>query len=258
MSDIKHGVSELLKVHGKPFREVYLDSENSGVIFTEALNEMIKCYTEFGYGHPSITNKVGWEAYEIISKSSEVICRTLGCSLDEIVYTHSGTEANNLAILGLAKANNNFRRKIVVSSIEHLSIIHTAESLVKYGFEIVKIPCDNEGFIHPDILSSIIDSNTLMVSIGFVNHEIGTIQNLKSLIEIVKDKDENIFFHTDAVEALGKLKFNLKDLNVDLASFSSHKVFGPKGAGCLYVREGLNLEPILFGQLSTQRLWPGL
>jgi len=258
LSEVKRDAKDLLKAHGAPIRQVYLDSENSGLIFPEAIEDMVKCYTVFGYGHPSITHKVGWETYEVLMKSSEIISRALGCSSDEILYLHSGTEANNLAILGLAKAHGKSRRKIIVSSIEHLSVIHTVEDLVKYGFEIVKVPVDNEGFVDPDILSSNLDSNTLMVSIGFVNHEIGTIQDLKGLVEVVKDYDEGIFFHTDAVDALGRVKFSVKDLNVDLASFSSHKVFGPKGAACLYVKSGVNLEPIIFGQLSTQRFWPGL
>jgi cysteine desulfurase len=258
-SEIKRDAEDLIKLHGIPPREVYLDSENSGLIFPEALKAMVDCYVSYGYGHPSITHKVGWESYEVLVKSSEVISRALGCNSDEIVYLHSGTEANNLAVLGFAKAHgDSSRRKILVSSIEHLSVIHVAESLAKYGFEVVKIPVDGEGFVDLDALSSLIDSNTLMVSVGMVNHEIGVIQDLRGIIEVVKDRDENIVLHTDAVDALGRVKFNLKDLGVDLASFSSHKVFGPKGAACLYVRDGLNLEPILYGQLSTQRLWPGL
>lgn len=258
MSEIKNDAKELLKVHGAPQRQVYLDSENSGLVFPEALSEMVNCYMNVGYGHPSITHKVGWESYEILVKSSEIISKTIGCSPDELVYLHSGTEANNLAILGLAKTYGKFRKKIVVSSVEHLSIIYTAESLIGNGFDVVKVPVNGEGFVDVDFLSSVIDSNTLMVSVGFVNHEIGTIQDLRGLVEVVKDRDENIIFHTDAADALGKIKFNLKDLGVDLASFSGHKVYGPKGAACLYVREGLNIEPILYGQLSTQRLWPGV
>jgi len=258
LSEFNRDAEELLKAHGVPSREVYLDSENSGLIFPEALEAMVECYTSVGYGHPSITHKAGWEAYEVLRKSSEIISRALGCSSDELIYLHSGTEANNLAILGLARAHGKSRRKIIVSSIEHLSVIYAAESLINYGFEVVKVPVDRDGFVNSDFLSSVVDSNTLMVSVGFVNHEIGTVQDLKSLVEIVKDRDEKILFHTDSIDALGRVKFNVKDLGVDMASFSSHKVFGPKGAACLYVKSGVDLEPILFGQLSTQRFWPGL
>jgi len=257
MDMLDKGTEDLLEEHGKPRREVYLDSENSGLIFPEALNEMVKYYLELGYGHPSITHKVGWEAYEALIKVSKLLSSFIGCKPDEIHYLHSGTEANNVAILGLAKAYKG-RRKILVSSIEHLSVIYPAESLRNFGFKVVKIPVDGEGFLDLDAFSSLIDSDTLLVSVGLVNHEIGTIQDVKGIVEIVKDKDEQILFHSDASDALGKLKFNLSDLGVDLATFSSHKVYGPKGAAALYIREGVKVEPILFGQLSTQRLWPGV
>ena len=251
-------VRDLIESHGKPEKEVYLDSENSGLIFREALNEMVKCYLEFGYGHPSITHKIGWEAYEKLRESTEIIASAINASIDEIAYFHSGTEANNIAIMGIAKAYGNERKKIIVSSIEHLSVIFPAEKLEKYGFKVIKVPVNNEGFVDLDFLSNVIDNNTLLVSIGAVNHEIGVIQDIKSIVEIVKDKNPNIIVHTDAVDALGKINFDVKKIGVDLASFSSHKVYGPKGAGALYIREGVKIEPIIYGQLSTQRLWPGI
>ena len=251
-------VKGLIELHGNTEREVYLDSENSGLIFPEALEELVKAYSVAGYGHPSITHKAGWESYETLYQASEKFSRILNTSPVELVYTHGATEANNLAILGSAKANKTDRRKIITSSIEHLSVIFPAEKLQEQGFKIVKIPVDGEGFVNQDQLENEADSHTLLVSVGAVNHEIGVIQDLKGLVENVKDRDSSILFHTDMADALGRIRINLKELNVDLASFSSHKVYGPKGAGLLYVKEGTNLEPVIHGQLSSQKLWPGV
>lgn len=256
-SELSRSVEGLLEFHGKPEREVYLDSENSGLIFEEALKTMVEAYRVTARGHPSITHRMGWESYEVLYRSSSAIANFLNCSPEELIYTHSGTEANNLAVVGLAKGSKE-RRKIIVSSIEHLSVIFPAERLQEQGFKVVKIPVDGEGFVDLDFLANQVDGETLMVSIAAVNHEIGTIQDVKALVELVKDKDPDIVVHTDACDALGRIRLNLKTLGVDLASFSSHKVYGPKGVGMLYVREGISLEPILYGQLSTQRLWPGL
>jgi cysteine desulfurase len=251
-------VKGLIELHGEVEREVYLDSENSGLIFPEALEELMKAYSESGYANPSITHKAGWKSYEVLYRASEEFSRILNASPVELAYTHGATEANNLAILGSAKANKTGRRKIITSSIEHLSVIFPAERLQEQGYRVTKIPVDGEGFVIRDQLEKETDDHTLLVSIGAVNHEIGVVQDLKELVEVVKDRDPSILFHTDMADALGRMRINLKELNVDLASFSSHKVYGPKGAGLLYVREGVNLEPVIHGQLSSQRLWPGV
>jgi cysteine desulfurase len=251
-------VKGLIELHGEVEREVYLDSENSGLIFPEALEELMKSYSESGYANPSITHKAGWKSYEVLYRASEEFSRILNASPVELAYTHGATEANNLAILGSAKANKTGRRKIITSSIEHLSVIFPAERLQEQGYRVTKIPVDGEGFVIRDQLEKETDDHTLLVSIGAVNHEIGVVQDLKELVEVVKDRDPSILFHTDMADALGRMRINLKELNVDLASFSSHKVYGPKGAGLLYVREGVNLEPVIHGQLSSQRLWPGV
>lgn len=248
----------LIELHGEVEREVYLDSENSGLIFPEALEELVKAYSESGYANPSITHKAGWKSYEVLYRASEEFSRILNALPVELAYTHGATEANNLAILGSAKANKTGRRKIITSSIEHLSVIFPAERLQEQGYKVTKIPVDGEGFVIRDQLEKETDDHTLLVSIGAVNHEIGVVQDLKELVEVVKDRDPSILFHTDMADALGRMRINLKELNVDLASFSSHKVYGPKGAGLLYVREGVNLEPVIHGQLSSQRLWPGV
>lgn len=256
-SDLSKSIKELIDSHGKPEREVYLDQENSGLILPEALESMNNAYKGEGRGHPAIVHRLGWMSYQALYEATESLSRVLNCDPSEIAYTHSGTEANNLAILGSAESVS-ARKKIIVLSIEHLSVIFPAESLEKHGFKVVKIPVDKEGFIDLDFLSDQVDKETLLVSVATVNHEIGTVQDLKAVKDIVKDKDEEILIHTDACDALGRIRLDMKKLDFDLASFSSHKVYGPKGVGALYIKEGVRLKPVLHGQLSTQKLWPGV
>ncbi|MFN3267815.1 MAG: cysteine desulfurase family protein [Zestosphaera sp.] len=256
-SDLSRSVSELIESHGVPKREVYLDNENSGIIIPEALKALEDAYKRDGRGHPSITHLMGWISYQTLYQATSKIASAINCKPEEIIYTHSGTEANNLAIAGSAAASPR-RRKILISSIEHLSVIFPAEKLGKSGFKIIKIPVDKEGFVDLDFLSKHLDKETLLVSVAAVNHEIGTVQDIKAIRDIVRDKDKEILIHTDACDALGRIPLDMKKLDVDLASFSSHKVYGPKGVGALYVREGVKLEPIIHGQLSTQKLWPGV
>ncbi|WFN35345.1 cysteine desulfurase [Methanogenium sp. S4BF] len=256
-SDVTRDIADLLEAHGIPEREVYLDAENSGPIFPEALEAMRNAYLSGGRGHPSITHRIGWETYETLYTRSLVIGEAFHCHPDEIVYTHSGTEANNLAISGLAQAGRK-RKKIIVSAIEHLSVMFPAERLQEQGYTVVKVPVDTNGFVDQEYLAGQVDGDTLLVSIAPVNHEIGVIQDIHAIIDRVRDKDEGVKIHFDACDAFCRMGLDLADLGVDLASFSSHKVFGPKGVGALYVKEGLELEPIVRGQLSTQKLWAGL
>lgn len=251
---------ELLKAHGKPPREVYLDLENSGWVPPEVVEAMIPYFNRIGYGHPSITNKPGWEAYEVVYETRERVAETLGIKeIDGVVFTHSGTEANNLAVMGVGLAKRKNRGKIVVSSIEHLSVIFPAERLEKlFGFKVVQIPVSKEGFVEPELFQLYVDRDTVLVSIQLVNHEIGCIQPLKELVDIARSANPDVIFHTDAVDAYGRLRLDVERLGVDLVTLSSHKILGPKGIGVLYVRPGVELESVILGQLSTQKMWPGV
>ncbi len=251
-------VSEFIKYHGKPVREVYLDHENSGWVPPEVVEAMLPYFNQKGYGHPSITNLPGWEAYEVVESTLEEVSKTINARGGELILTHSGTEANNLAIIGGALARGKERNKIITSAIEHVSVLFPARSLEEHGYRVVTVPVDKEGFVDPDLLSMLIDHETLMVSIQMVNHEIGTIQDIKTLVETVKDKNDKIIFHTDAVDAYGRMKIDVEELGVDLLTLSSHKIHGPKGIGILYAREDVKLKPVMHGALSTQRMWPGV
>lgn len=252
-------IHELLKKHGKPPREVYFDHENSGWVPPEVVEEMLPFFNLKGYGHPAITNLPGWEAYEVVEMTRRLVMKVIGAKQeDDIVFTHSGTEANNLAIIGTALANRKKGKKIVISSIEHPSVIYPAQELEKMGFHIVMVPVDKEGFVDPEILNAIVDKETILVSIQMVNHEIGTIQELQELVKAAKDANPEVIFHTDAIDALGRIPIDVNKLGVDLLSLSSHKIHGPKGVGVLYIHEGIKLRPIIHGALSTQKLWPGV
>lgn len=252
-------VKDLIKAHEGLKREVYLDIENGGVVAKEVLESMLPYFNQRGYGNPTLTHKPGWEAYEAIIESTQKIADFLGCkNIEEINFTPGETEANNLALLGSTLKMRGRNKKIVISEVEPLSVTYAAEMLKEYGFSVVKIPVDNEGFINLQKLEESVDRDTVIVSISTVNHEIGTVQPIKKAVSIVKSKNSEVIFHTDASDAYGKIPFNVKDLDVDLATVSSYKILGPRGIGALYIKEGVNVERILEGQIGTQRLWPGI
>jgi len=252
-------VRELLKAHKGLKREVYFDIENSSPVPTEVVDAMLPYYSQLAYGNPTLTHKPGWEAFETIMESSQKIASFLGCkNVEEVNFTPGETEANNLAIMGIALSLKEKAKKIVVSEIEPINVVQVAELLQKSGFTVTKIPVDSEGFVSLDKLSDAVDHETAIVSLSAVNHEIGTIQPIKEAAEIVLDKNEEAVFHVDACDAYGKIPLDVRDMGVDLATVSSYKILGPRGIGCLYVKEGVDLERILEGQIGTQRLWPGV
>jgi cysteine desulfurase len=252
-------IKELLKAHEGLKHEVYLDIENSSTVPKEVVDAMLPFFNQHAYGNPTLTHKPGWEAFETIMESSQKIATFLGCkTLEEINFTPGETEANNLALIGTAFSMKDKGKKIVISEIEPLSVLHVVDLLNKYGFTIVKIPVDGEGFINLEKLKEAVDKQTILVSVSTVNHEIGTIEPVKKALAIVKDKNSETIFHTDASDAYGKIPFDTRDLNVDLATISSYKILGPRGMGALYVKEGVTIKRILEGQIGTQKLWPGV
>ena len=252
-------VKELLKAHEGITYEVYLDNENSTMVPQEVVNAMLPYYNQRAYGNPTLTHKPGWEAFETIMESAQKIAQFLGAKiLEELTFTPSETEANNLALMGSAFANKNKGAKIVISEIEPINVLHVTELLKKFGFTTTKIPVDSEGFLNLEKLKETVDKETILVSVALVNNEVGTIQPVKEAVEIVKDKNPSAAFHTDASDAYGRIPLNLQDLKVDLATVSSYKILGPRGIGALYAREGVNVDKILEGQIGTQRLWPGV
>jgi len=252
-------VRELLKAHEGLKHEVYLDIENSSFVPADVLEAMLPYFNKRAYGNPTLTHKPGWEAFEAIMESAQKIAGYLGCkNLEEVNFTPGETEANNLALLGTTLQMRGKGKKIVISEIEPLSVVHVAEMLAKNGFSVVKVPVNNEGFINLEKLKESVDRETVLASFSAVNHEIGTIQPIKEITRIVKDKNPNVLVHTDASDAYGKIPFNVQETSMDMATISSYKILGPRGVGALYVREGVNIERILEGQIGTQKLWPGV
>ena len=252
-------VKELLKAHEGITHEVYLDSENSSMVPNEVVDAMLPYYNQRAYGNPTLTHKPGWEAFGTIMESSQKISKFLGSKiLEEINFTPGETEANNLALMGSAFANKSKGKKIVISAIEPINVLHVTELLQKFGFTTTKIPVDREGFLNLEKLKEAIDKETILVSIALINNEVGTIQPVKEALEIVKDKNSEAIFHTDASDAYGRIPLNVQDLKVDLATVSSYKILGPRGIGALYAKEGVNVDKILEGQIGTQKLWPGV
>ncbi len=252
-------VKELLKLHEGITHEVYLDNENSSIVPQEIVDAMLPYWNKKAYGNPTLTTKPGWEAFETIMTSFQKISRYLGAkNLEEITFTPGETEANNLAIMGSCFAQKGKGKKIVISEIEPINVLQVAEMMSKFGFTTQKIPVNSEGFINLEKLKAAVDNDTILVSISTVNNEIGTIQPIKEAVDIVKAKNPNTLFHTDASDAYGRIPLNVQDLKVDLATVSSFKIQGPRGMGAMYLREGINLERILEGQIGTQKLWPGV
>lgn len=252
-------IRELLRAHENLKREVYLDTENSSVVPKEVVDAMLPYFNQRAYGNPTLTHKPGWEAFETIMESSQKIAAFLGCkTLEDVNFTPGETEANNLALTGTVFSIKDKGKKIVISEIEPLSVLHVVDLLQKHGFTVAKIPVNSEGFINLEKLREAVDKETILVSLSAVNHEIGTIEPIKEALEIVKDKNPDAVFHTDCSDAYGKIPFNVQNLDVDLATISSYKILGPRGIGALYVKQGVTLEKILEGQYGTQKLWPGV
>ena len=252
-------VKALLKAHEGITHEVYLDNENSTMVPQEVVDAMLPYYNKKAYGNPTLTHKPGWEAFETIMESQQKISKFMGAKiLEELTFTPGETEANNLALMGAAFSNKAKGKKIVISEIEPINVLHVAEMMQKYGFSTTKVPVNTEGTIDLEKLKEAVDKETVLVSVQIVNNEIGTIQPLKEALAIVKDKNPEAIFHTDASDAYGRIPVNVQDLKVDMATVSSFKILGPRGIGALYIREGINVEKILEGQIGTQKLWPGI
>ena len=248
-------IDKLLDQHGKAITEVYLDWENGSKIDKEVLDAMIPFYLDRKFGNPAITHRFGWETYDFYLNAKKTIAQPLNVDPQALAITQSFTESNNLAIKGIVSANKK-KKKIIVSEVEHLSVIHSAKSLFSQGIKVDIIPVSNDGVVNLDILQEKIDEETLLVSLQSVNHEIGTIQPVKEALEIVKDKNEEIIFHTDATSGFGRLPLDYSKLEVDLATISSNRILGPKGIACLYVKEGIKINPLYEGQLSVEVLSP--
>lgn len=225
-------------------RKVYLDYSATTPVKKEVLDEMYPYFCEV-FGNPSSIYTIGREAKRAVDKARDRVAKAIGASSNEIYFTSGGSEADNWAIKGVAYANRDKGNHIITTKIEHHAILHTCEYLEKNGFKVTYINVDQYGMICLKELENAITDNTILISIMFANNEIGTIQPVNEIGAIAKKR--GVLFHTDAVQALGNVKIDVNDLDVDLMSFSAHKIYGPKGIGALYIRKGTKMISFMHG-----------
>ena len=221
---------------------IYLDNAASTKIHDDVLEDMMP-YLKEQYGNPSSIHRYGRFAHKAIEKARKQIAYLINANPSEILFTSGGTESNNTALYGIAKKNPGSR--IITSSIEHDAILEPCKKLEKEGFDIIYLPVNNYGLVDPLILKENLTENTCLVSIMFGNNEVGTVEPISDFVKICNER--NIPFHTDAVQATGKIRIDVKELGIDLLSISSHKINGPKGIGALYIRKGISIDPVILG-----------
>lgn len=225
-------------------KNVYMDYAATTYVKPEVLEEMMPFFTE-KYGNPSSFYGISRETKMAIDKARNRVAKALNCDLSEVYFTGGGSEADNWAIKGVASAHRKKGNHIITTKVEHHAVLHTCEYLEKQGFEITYLNVDKEGFIDLEELKNAITDKTILVSIMFANNEIGTIQPIKEIGSICRDR--KILFHTDAVQAVGNIPIDVKEMNIDLLSLAGHKVYGPKGIGALYIRKGVRIDNLIHG-----------
>lgn len=223
---------------------IYMDNAATTPIKREVLEAMMPYFTD-KYGNPSSIYSIGGQSRNAIERAREKVSKVFNAKPQEIFFTSCGSESDNWAIKGIAYANRKRGNHIITSKIEHHAVLHTCQYLEKQGFRVTYLDVDEYGFINLDQLKESIRDDTILISIMFANNEIGTIQPIAEIGKIAKEK--GIYFHTDAVQAIGNVKIDVNELNIDLLSLSAHKFYGPKGIGALYIRQGVKIDPLISG-----------
>lgn len=216
----------------------------------EVLNAMLPWFSQ-RYGNPSSLYKLARESKKAIDDARLKVAKAIGANPEEIFFTSGGTESDNWALIGTSFGLQKKGKHIITSCIEHHAIQHTCDYLKKLGFSITILPVDESGRVRPDDLKSVITDETILVSIMFANNEIGTIQPIKEIGKICRDR--GILFHTDAVQAIGNVPIDVKDMDIDMLSLSAHKFYGPKGVGALYIRKGIRIDNYIHGGGQERR-----
>ncbi|MFP4457016.1 MAG: cysteine desulfurase NifS [Clostridia bacterium] len=235
-------------------KKVYLDHSATTPIREEVLQTMVP-YLSNVYGNASSVHTWGQEARIAVEEARESIANLIGATSSEIYFTSGGTEADNIALFGTVRAKEKKGKHIITSVIEHHAVLDAAHELETRGYDVTYIPVDKEGIISVDDVASAIREDTVLISIMLANNEIGTIQPIKEISKLTKDK--GIILHTDAVQAAGSMKLDVNDLGVDMMTISAHKFYGPKGVGALYVRKGPRPKPLFYGGMQEKKIRPG-
>ena len=230
-------------------REVYLDNTASAPLLPEVREAMMPYLGDI-FGNPSSLHNWGDGAREAMAAARGQVAQLIGASTDEMIFTGSGTESNNLAIKGLALAQQNKGKHVVVSAIEHFSVLHSARTLAKWGFEVSEVPVDKYGAVDPDDVRRNLRDDTVLVSIMHANGEVGTIQPIGEIAAVTRER--KVLFHTDAVATAGTIPINVREVGVDALSLAANQFYGPKGVGALWVRKGVRIIPLLDGGIQEE------
>lgn len=225
-------------------KRIYLDNSATTKVSKEVLDAMLPYFTEH-YGNPSSLHSMGQEANVAVENARAQVAKAIGADPKEIIFTSCGTEADNLALVGAARANKARGNHIITSSVEHPAILRTCEFLQKEGFNVTYLPVDQYGMVSPADVEASITPQTTLISVMAVNNEIGTIQPLNEIGKIAKE--HKVYFHTDAVQGIGKIPINVNDQQIDMLSMAGHKIHAPKGVGALYVRKGTKIQALIHG-----------
>ncbi len=223
---------------------VYMDHEASRPVDPLVLEAMMPYFSE-KFGNPASFHKLGFEAQRAMKTARGQVASLIDAQESEIIFTSSATESNNLGLIGAARRHRKRGNRIVVSGIEHISVLNVCKELGREGFEIKYVPVDSEGIIELDRLSELVNDETVLVSVMVANGEIGTIQPVKEVAEVAHQ--HGALFHTDATAAAGQISLDVSTMEIDLMTLSSNDLYGPRGTGCLYVRTGLRLKPLMIG-----------
>ena len=226
--------------------EVYLDNSATTRCFPEAAKLMYKVMTE-DYGNPSSLHQKGVDAEKYVREAKEIIAKNLKVEPKEIYFTSGGTESDNLALMGAAHANQRAGKHLITTRIEHPAILNTMKELEKQGFQVTYLPVDEQGVVRIADLEAALTDETILVSVMYVNNEIGAIEPIDEIARLVHGKNPKIVFHVDAIQAYGKLVIRPKKQGIDLLSVSGHKIHGPKGIGFLYIDEKVKIRPLIYG-----------
>ncbi|WP_319509014.1 cysteine desulfurase NifS [uncultured Methanolobus sp.] len=224
-------------------KRIYMDHSATTRVDSLVVDAMLPYFSEM-FGNSSSLHSFGMEAAEALSMARKQVAEAIGALPEEIIFTSGGTESDNLAIRGVIPHNSE-KKHVITSVVEHPAVLNTCAYLETLGHEISYVQVDGDGVVDLEKLEASIRENTVLISVMHANNEVGTIQPIKEIAQIAKK--HNIYFHTDAVQSVGKIPVNVDDLGVDMLSISSHKIHGPKGVGVLYVRKGTIIEPIVFG-----------